>query len=287
MITSMTAFVRSSQEAEWGILTWEIRTVNHRYLEISLGLPDFFRDFEQSSRGMIQKYLNRGKVEAVLRFQPGQRALFEITVNQPLTERLAKVSEMVITFFPGATIDVMDILSYPGVLQTKEAQVNEMNEAISALLEKTLIDCVNMRSREGRGLQTFIEDRLHVMKKQLVFIQKRIPMLMQLAHEKIMTSFKKLSLNLDKSRLEQEMLWIIQKIDVAEELQRLEAHLAEIRRILNDGGVVGRRLDFLMQELNREVNTLGSKLLDIDVSESVVELKVQIEQMREQIQNIE
>ena len=224
MITSMTAFVRSSQEAEWGTLTWEIRMVNHRYLEISLRLPDFLRDFEQPSREMIQKYLNRGKVEAVLRFQPGQRAPFEVTVNQPLTERLAKVTEIVITFFPGATIDVMDILSYPGVLQTKETRVNAINEAVSALLKKALTDCVNIRSREGEGLQTFIEDRLHVMKKQLVFIQKRMPKLMQLAHEKIMTRFKELSLNLDKNRLEQEMLWLMQKVDVAEELQRLEAH---------------------------------------------------------------
>lgn len=287
MITSMTAFARSSQEAEWGTLTWEIRTVNHRYLEISFRLPDFLRDFERPLRGMIQKYFSRGKVEAVLQFQPGQHVPFEVIVNPALTERLAKASEMIITFFPGATINVMDILSYPGILQTKETRVDAIDEAVSALLKKTLTDCASIRCREGEGLKTFVEDRLHSMKKQLVFIQKRMPRLMQLAREKIMTRFKELSLNLDKDRLEQEMLWLMQKVDVAEELQRLEVHLTEVRRVLNDGGVVGRRLDFLMQELNREVNTLGSKSLDADVSEAVVELKVQIEQMREQVQNIE
>ena len=289
MITSMTAFARGSQGAEWGRLTWEIRTANHRYLEISFRLPDFLRDFEQPSRGTIQKYLNRGKVEAILQFQPGWRAPFEVTVNQLLTEQLAKASKMVITLFPGATVNVMDILSYPGILQTKEMRVDAMSEVVSALLKKTLTDCINVRRREGKSLKVFVEDRLHLIKKQLVFIQKRIPRLMQLARKKIMTRFKELSLNPDTGRLEQEMLWLMQKVDVAEELQRLEAHLTEVRRVLNDGDedVVGRRLDFLMQELNREVNTLGSKALDVDVSEAVVELKVQIEQMREQVQNIE
>ncbi|WP_244670097.1 YicC/YloC family endoribonuclease [Coxiella endosymbiont of Amblyomma nuttalli] len=283
----MTAFARSSQEAKWGILTWEIRTVNHRYLEINLRLPDIFRDLEQIAREMMQKYLNRGKVEAILRFQPGQDLPFEIIVNQPFVERLAKASKIVIDFFPRAKINVMDILSYPGILQMKEMQIDTINETAMILLKKTLTNCVNIRCREGNGLKVFVEDRLRVMKKQLFFIQKRMPRLMQLTRKKIMTRFDECSLNLDKDRLEQEMLWLIQKVDVAEELQRLNVHLTEVQHILNNGGVVGRRLDFLMQELNREVNTLGSKSLDVCVSEVVVELKVQIEQMREQVQNIE
>ncbi|ABS76787.1 YicC family protein [Coxiella burnetii] len=287
MIASMTAFSRQSHEATWGLLTWEIRTVNHRYLEITLRLPDFLREFEQASREAIQKVLRRGKVEATLRFQPGWDVPFEMNVNQVLTERLAKASETVISYFPSATINAIDVLSWPGVLQTKETQVDVIGKAVFALLNSALTDCMDIRRREGEGLKLFIEERLNNVKGKIAIIKKRLSALHQAAREKMIARFEELSLALDKERLEQEMLWLVQKSDVAEELQRLEAHLLEVKRVLVEGGTVGRRLDFLMQELNREANTLGNKSLDADVSQVVVDLKVQIEQMREQVQNIE
>ncbi|WP_267256288.1 YicC/YloC family endoribonuclease [Coxiella endosymbiont of Ornithodoros maritimus] len=289
MIASMTSFSRQSHEARWGLLTWEIRTVNHRYLEITLRLPDFLREFEQASREAIQKVLSRGKVEAALRFQPGWDVPFEMNVNQVLTEGLAKASETVISYFPSATINAIDVLSWPGILQTKETQVDAdtIGKAVFTLLNSALTDCMDIRRREGEALKLFIEERLNNLKGKIAIIKKRLPALHQAGREKMIACFEKLSLALNKERLEQEMLWLAQKSDVAEELQRLEAHLLEVKRVLVEGGTVGRRLDFLMQELNREANTLGNKSLDANVSRVVVDLKVQIEQMREQVQNIE
>ncbi|MFW0079737.1 MAG: YicC/YloC family endoribonuclease [Coxiella endosymbiont of Haemaphysalis qinghaiensis] len=287
MIASMTAFAKCSYEASWGTLKWEIRTVNHRYLEVTLRMPEFLRDFEQSSRAIIQNYLSRGKVETILNFQTGQEAPIEVKVNQTLTEQLAKACETVLSFFPLATVNVMDVLAWPGVLQTKETEVDVMKKAILDLLKSALDECVSVRQREGEKLQVFLEDRIKISKKLITSIKKRMPLLLKAARERMMARFEEFAISLDKERLEQEMLWLAQKMDVSEELQRLETHINEVKRVLDRGGVVGRRLDFLMQELNREANTLGNKSIGTKVSQAVIELKVQIEQMREQIQNIE
>lgn len=287
MIASMTAFAKCSYETSLGTLKWEIRTVNHRYLEVTLRMPEFLRDFEQSSRVIIQNYLSRGKVETILNFQTGQEASIEVKVNQTLTEQLAKASKTVLSFFPSATVNVMDVLAWPGVLQTKETEVNAMEKAILDLLKSALDECVSVRQREGEKLQVFLEDRLKISKKLITSIKKRMPLLLKAARERMMARFEEFAISLDKERLEQEMLWLAQKMDVSEELQRLETHINEVKRVLDQGEVVGRRLDFLMQELNREANTLGNKSIGIKVSQAVIELKVQIEQMREQIQNIE
>ena len=287
MIASMTAFARQSHEANWGALTWEIRTVNHRYLEISLRLPDFLRDLEQSARDTIQKQLHRGKIEAMLRFQPGQDIPFDIMVNQTLTQQLANASKKIIEFFPAAHINTMDVLSWPGVLQTKKKQTKAFAEAVITLLRSTLEDCVITRQREGDGLKQFIEARLAVIQEQANIIKKQMPAVLKMGRKKMLARFEELSLGIDKERLEQEMVWVAQKVDIAEELQRLTAHVIEVKRIIKQGGVVGRRLDFLMQELNREANTLGSKSVDTQITQAAVELKVQIEQIREQVQNIE
>ena len=287
MIASMTAFARCFYENSLGILKWEIRTVNHRYLAVTLHMPEFLRDFEQSSRKIIQNYLKRGKVEAILSFQTGQEASVEVKVNQVLTEQLAKASKTILSFFPSVTVNAMDVLAWPGVLQTKETDINVMEKAILDLLKSTLDECVSVRQREGEGLQVFLEDRLKVSKRLISSIKKRVPILLRATRERMMTRFEEFTISLDKERLEQEMLWLAQKMDVSEELQRLEMHINEIKLVLDQGEVVGRRLDFLMQELNREANTLGNKSIGIKVSQAVIELKVQIEQMREQVQNIE
>lgn len=288
MVASMTAFARCSYGAKWGTLTWEIRTVNYRYLEVTLRMPDFLNAFEQPSREIIRTYLNRGKIEAALRFQFGAQELpAEVRVNEALTQQLAKAAQIVLEFFPSATINVMDVLTWPGILQTKEVQVDVIGTVVLDLLKNTLDECISVREREGNGVKLFLEDRLRISKNLITYIKKRMPILLKSAREKVRLRFEELAVGLDKERLEQEMLWLTQKTDIAEELQRLETHINEVKRVLSQGKVIGRRLDFLMQELNREVNTLGNKSIDIDVSQAVIELKVQIEQMREQVQNIE
>lgn len=287
MIASMTAFASRFHENSFGILRWEIRTVNHRYLEVTLRMPEFLRDFEQSSREIIQNYLKRGKVEAILSFQISQATSVEVKINQALTEQLAKASATILSLFPSVTVNVMDVLAWPGVLQTKETEVDIMEKTILDLLKSTLDECVSVRQREGKGLQLFLEDRLKISKRLISSIKKRMPMLLRAARERIIARFEECTISLDKERLEQEILWLAQKMDVSEELQRLEMHINEVNLVLDNGEVVGRRLDFLMQELNREINTLGNKSIGIEVSQAVIELKVQIEQMREQVQNIE
>ena len=287
MIASMTAFARQTKTTSFGSLVWEIRSVNHRYLEVSLRLPDFLNPLESPIRDQIHRQLHRGKVDAVLRFQSGMKVSFQLVANRTLIAQLAKASESALEFFPTASINMMDVLSWPGVLETPEQPMDEITQDVLTLLKATLDDVVQSRRREGEGIQQFLLERLSNLQKGTTNIKKRVPELMDVTRQKIKSRFEELSLSVEQERLEQEMVWLIQKMDVSEELQRLEAHQIEVQRILEQGGVVGRRLDFLMQELNREANTLSSKSWDADVTQIAVELKVQIEQMREQVQNLE
>ena len=287
MIVSMTAFARKSQEADWGSITWEVRSVNHRYLELSLRLPEPLRVLEKSVREHIQDQLARGKVEATLKFQPGRVVPFDMVVNQELAENLVGAAQSIHQLFPTTQLNIMDVLQWPGVLQIKDTRMDVVGEAMLALLKKALADLMVSRQREGEGLKEYVGTRLDTIQQYLDQVEQRLPEVLQWGRERITARFKELSVNVDKDRLEQEMVWLAQKADIAEELQRLQAHVAEVRRVLSQGGVVGRRLDFLMQELNREANTLGSKSMDSSISQAVIELKVCIEQMREQVQNIE
>lgn len=287
MIASMTAFARKSQESNWGSITWELRTVNHRYLEITVRMPEPLRHLEKSVREHIQKQINRGKVEAILKFQPGRDVPFNITVNESLVGQLASAADSIQALFPNTQANVMDLLAWPGILQTKDTNMDIVGVALVELLQETVSDLVAARGREGEGLKKFIEERLQSIKHYVSIVKKRIPNVVEVAQMKIQTRFEELSLSLDKERFEQEMVWLAQKVDIAEELQRLEAHTVEVQRVLDKGGVVGRRLDFLMQELNREANTLSSKSVDSEVTQAAIELRVQIEQIREQVQNIE
>ena len=287
MISSMTAFASKTLEAHWGSITWEIRSVNHRYLELAVRLPEPLRHLEKMLREAIPKHLHRGKVEVSLKFQPGQTLPCEIMVNQKLAQQLAKAAESLQLLFSHAQFNMMDVLSWPGMLQTKETHLEEVVVAAGALLQTTVEELVEVRQREGEGLQTYIEARLDAIQSYLDQIKPRTSLALQAGYEKMMARFEELTVNLDKERLEQEMVWLANKMDISEELQRLETHTKEVRRVLTQDTVVGRRLDFLLQELNREANTLSNKSTDSAIIQAAIELKVHIEQIREQVQNIE
>lgn len=287
MISSMTAFSRQADEAKWGSVVWEIRSVNHRYLDINLRCPDTFRDLEISIREIIQKKLSRGKVDATLKFSPGTDLPYEFEVNKPLLQQLSKIGQQVREFFPDIKVNLADLLGWRGVLQTIDTQMDRVSKMALKLLDKALDDFIAVRRREGNGLRQFIELRLKDIQQQTENVRQKLPTVLKAERSRILERFKEVEIEHDTRRLEQEMVLWAQKADVAEELQRLDAHVEEVERVLHKGGVVGRRLDFLMQELNREANTLSSKSMDTGVTQSAVEMKVAIEQMREQVQNIE
>lgn len=289
MIQSMTAFSRIQHQGNWGSLVCEMRSINHRYLEISLHLPELLRVLEMPMRERIRKLIKRGKVECNVRYQPSpsiENALF--TVNTTLAQELCKASEEIASFLKTAAPTYpTDILRFPGVLETKETNLGVLENEVYHLLDATLKDLIAARSREGEELkQTFLQ-RLDLMQQELAKVRERLPQVMIDQRERLMKRFTEAKVELDPNRLEQEMVMFAQKIDVAEEIDRTETHINEIRRILKQDGIIGRRLDFLLQELNREANTLGSKSVDSVITHAAVELKVLIEQIREQVQNIE
>ena len=287
MICSMTSFSRQSHEDDAGSLVWELRTVNHRYLEISLRCPDLFRHQEMKIRETIQKYLSRGKVDATLKFMPGPNLSIDFSLNTTLLEKLSQATKVVRSYFPEAMTNSTDILSWKGVLQVDEAENETVNQNMLYLLEHTLTELAGVRQREGKGLSNFVQENVGKIVVETQKIEKQLPEIMAIERERMQRCLSELPVNLDEQRLEQEMVIWAQRADVTEELQRLNAHLQEVEHVLQKGGVVGRRLDFIMQELNREANTLSSKSFHAAMTQSAIEIKVLIEQMREQVQNIE
>jgi len=287
MILSMTAFSRQTVVEKFGTLVCELRSVNHRFLEISFRMPETLRYLEQSLREQIQATLSRGKLDMTVKFIPGQELPFDFTVNESLLDKLAHACEKVTSRLPASTVSVMNVLSWQGVLETRQTHEKEMARALTGLLQKNLDEIQVTRRREGETIESFLKERVTSIREQLVVVEKAMPEAMQLQRERILKRFDDVSIELDADRLEQEMVWLAQKVDIAEEVQRLDAHLVEVARVLSKGGVAGRRLDFLMQELNREANTLASKSIDTRVTQAAVDIKVSVEQMREQVQNIE
>lgn len=287
MLASMTSFSRQSHEDTYGCLTWECRTVNHRYLEMSIRMPEAFRHQETLVRERIQQRLKRGKVEVTLKYQPGTDVPYDLVLNKKLAEQLSGVSQQLDALFPQLSTSVFNALTWQGMLQIKETHMDQVVQSAMTLLDKSLDELVASRHREGEKLQDFMQQRITAIREQMTVVKASAPQALELQRKKVLNRFEELKLTLDQDRLEQEMVWLVQKADIAEELQRLDSHLQEVERVLSNGGVVGRRLDFFMQELNRETNTIGSKSMDADVSQAVIELKVFIEQMREQVQNIE
>lgn len=287
MISSMTAFARRELKAEWGSAVWEIRSVNQRYLETFFRLPEQFRSLEPMLRERFRKQLQRGKVECSLRYVPNEGAVGKLSVNEELAKQLINAAEWVQTQGQSEGINPVEILRWPGVIAAEETDMDTMQTDALAEFDATLKEFKQARGNEGANMKAMIEQRLDGIEEQVKVVTARMPEVITWQREKLLSRFEEAKIELEETRVEQEMIMLAQKVDVAEELDRLNSHIGETRNILKKGGAVGRRLDFMMQEFNRESNTLGSKSIHSDITQSAVELKVLIEQMREQIQNIE
>ncbi|EKE80941.1 YicC/YloC family endoribonuclease [Idiomarina xiamenensis] len=287
MIQSMTGYARHELKAEWGSAVWEIRSVNQRYLETNFRLPDQFRSLENLLRERFRKQLQRGKVDCGLRLNIERSQQSSLNLNESLAESVIESARWIAERARNPQINVMDVLKWPGVVDAQEEDMDAIQRDVLSALEKALNAFIDTRKSEGDALKSMLEERLLGVEKQVAVVREHMPAVMQWQRERIQKRFEEAQLELDPQRLEQEMIMLAQKVDVAEELDRLGAHTKEARSILNKGGACGRRLDFMMQEFNREANTLASKSINADITAAAVELKVLIEQMREQIQNIE
>jgi uncharacterized protein (TIGR00255 family) len=288
MIRSMTAFSRQEEVTEGGTLIWELKSVNHRFSEVSLRLPDELRLLEPKVREHIAQVVKRGKVEANLRLLAQPQTAQPLDIDQELASRVAHASrEIDALLYNAAPVSAMDVLRWPGVLKAPQQNLDQLGESALGLLGRALDELLATRDREGARLKDVILERCEAMAVQAAKVRQRLPEIMQALRTRLQERLAALVAELDRERLEQELAILANKADVDEELDRLDTHLAEVRRVLEQDEPVGRRLDFLMQELNREANTLGSKSVDADLSRASVELKVLIEQMREQVQNIE
>ncbi len=288
MLHSMTGFARESAETTLGTLTWEIRAVNHRYLDVQFKLPEDLRPKEQAFRQQASAVLGRGKVECGLFFRRATDQQSEMQVDTDLVALIgARISEISAKLPATAAVNPMDILRWPGVMQQPEIDAEPLFGEASTLLDTALQAIDSMRLSEGQRIAEMLEGRCAEIATIAASVRARMPEVLAASRLKQKARIEKLDVEADPARLEVELALIAQKIDVDEELDRLESHLVEIRDALVDEKPVGRRLDFLMQELNREANTLGSKSADTDTTKAAVDLKVLIEQMREQIQNVE
>jgi uncharacterized protein (TIGR00255 family) len=288
MIHSMTGFARRETESPQGALAWELKSVNHRYLEVSLRLPEAFRALENAARERIQARLGRGKVEVSLRHQPPAGDEAGLEVNEPLARRLIEVCGQVEHWVMNpARITALEILRWPGVVREPAPDLEALHGQAMGLLEEALEDLLATRGREGGRLREAIETRCRSVAELVAQVRERRPLVIEALREKWRARIADLGVELDPGRLEQELALQAQRLDVDEELDRLDGHLKEVALILERDEPVGRRLDFLMQEFNREANTLGSKSNDMETTRAAVELKVLIEQMREQVQNVE
>lgn len=287
MIYSMTAFAHLEIKKEWGNAVWEIRSVNQRFLETYFRLPEVFRHLEMGLRERLRNSLTRGKVECSLRVELAQASNNKIALNNDYAEQVIASLKTLQSIAGEGEINLVDVLRYPGVVDTQSQDLDQIAQDLLAGFEQILADFIAMRGREGENLQAIIQQRLDSITEIAQSVQQQMPEVLQWQKDRLQQRFEELNLQLDPQRLEQEMVLTAQRVDVAEELDRLQLHVKETSSILKKGGAVGRKLDFMMQELNRESNTLASKSINADITNSAVELKVLIEQMREQIQNLE
>ena len=287
MIHSMTAFARAELAGEHGTLSWEIRSVNHRYLEPHLRLPESFRDLEGAIREALRKGLSRGKVECTLRFAEDSAGRSMQVDTDRASQLIAAAESVAALIAQPAPLNPLEILAWPGVLVGDSVDPQALNSAALQLFHQALEELKAGRLREGEDLARLINERLDSITVETATLRSQVPHMLATQRQKILDRCAEMRTELDPQRLEQEMVILAQKSDVAEELDRLCTHVSEVQRVLKSGGAAGRRLDFLMQELNREANTLGSKAFDPRSTQAAVNLKVLIEQMREQVQNIE
>ena len=288
----MTAFARIQQSNEAGAITWELRSVNHRYLEPGLKLPDDFKQLEPEVRKLLGQYLTRGKIDLSLRYKIDAQKQGKIAVNKPIVQNLREVEQQVLNIVhEGSKLSVSDILAWPGVISEVECDLSELHQLALTCLEAALGQLQESRETEGAALEEMIRSRCQRVSDIVAEVRKHRPEIVaalrarwEAALDEKLAQWRE---SANENRLEQELVMLAQKLDVEEELDRLDTHVAEVLKVLERDEAVGRRLDFLMQELNREANTLGSKSQDGVTTQQAVDLKVLIEQMREQVQNIE
>lgn len=288
MIYSMTAYARKEVKGDWGSAVWEIRSVNQRYLETYFRLPEQFRGLEPLLRERFRQRLSRGKIECHLRFEANPAAQSHLTINEGLAQQVINAANQIMHMTGELSrINPFQVMQWPGVMETPEQDMDAINQALLTAFDEGVDEFIAARGREGDNMKALIEQRLDAISAEVVKVRARMPEILEWQRERLFSKFEEAKIELDASRVEQELILLAQKSDVAEELDRLDSHVKEAREVLKKGGPCGRKLDFMMQEFNRESNTLASKSISTDITASGVELKVLIEQMREQIQNIE
>lgn len=289
MIRSMTAFASAEREIDGWACVWEVRSVNHRYLDVALRLPEPFRFIEAEARNRIAAFVKRGRLDISLALNKTGLNEAGLQLDQDLLRGLlaAALEVEALSEKPLSGFSALDLMRWPGVLQEAEADRERLAPGVLELLDETMAKVVAARETEGRQLAELIETRCLQMKEHVGRVRQRMPEVLGAIRQKILARLAEVSVKPDADRIEQEMVYLAQKLDVAEELDRLDSHLGEVLRALKQNEPAGRRLDFLLQEMNREANTLGSKSADAETTRASVEMKVLIEQMREQIQNVE
>ena len=288
MTCSMTAFARVQTQVETAVLCWEIKSVNHRYLEASFRLPEAYRYLEPVCRSLLKDYVNRGKLDCQLKINWVSESSQSLSLNEPLIQGLLEAGKQLSAnhHIPD-DLSVSQILAWPGAVQTTQPDQDEVGQTIKTLFQESMNDLVKVRETEGQKLNQFVMTRLQQLAAEVEGAKSCVAQVSKLAREKLLTRLEGLQLSVTESRIEQEIALMLARLDVSEELDRLQAHIEEVTRVIKQNGACGRRLDFLMQELNREANTLSSKSDSSELTRHAVEMKVLIEQMREQIQNIE
>ena len=287
-INSMTAFARGEKAGAAGTVVAELRSVNHRYLDSHFKLPDALRALEPRLREALTKQLNRGKVDCSIKVQDESAEAAALVLDEPMLTRLLDASAIVAARLgQSAPMDPLTVLQFPGVMRPPVADSDALQTGALQAFDAALASLVATRAAEGRQLVRLLAQRLDAILVETKRVRHQLPLLQSGLRTRLLQRLDALGIDVDSGRLEQELVYLAQKSDVEEELDRLETHVNAVRQVLEAGGPSGRRLDFLMQELNREANTLSSKSTDASLTASTVELKVLIEQMREQVQNIE
>jgi len=288
MIASMTGFARRETSGAWGTLVCELRSVNHRFLEVGFRLPDELRATEGELRARLTKQLRRGKVDCSISYRRPQGSVGALEIDAAALERVLGAVHVVNRALPApATLNALDVLRWPGVLREESAGGDELQQAAQALFAQTLEELVATRAREGVRLRELLGERCTSLETLVAGVRARLPEVQARMRTRLHERLAEITASPDQERLEQELAILLQRLDVDEELERLTGHIEEVRRVIAGTEAAGRRLDFLMQELNREANTLSSKSQDLETTRSAVDMKVLIEQMREQVQNAE
>ncbi len=288
-IKSMTAFARETHLDEAGELTWELRSINHRYLELFIRLPEEFRHLEPQLRQRLQRHLRRGKLDCTLRYMPVPGQVAQLQINRAYLHQLAAAGTEIAALLGHAAPQPNPLahLPWPGGLQERKIDTAPLEKRALATFDRALQRLIENRAREGQQLRAGLLERCEKLETCVTAVRRRMPQVLREIRQRLLNRLAELRAELDAQRLEQELVLLAQRLDIDEEMDRLHAHLQEVRKVLSSVKPVGRRLDFFLQELNREANTLGSKSADVEITRMAVEMKVLIEQMREQVQNLE